>query len=523
MPTTKASKAKRVKGKGKKDSKHVPKVDKESDVETARVNAALWELRLKVSEQDVAEYRQESHKLALANEHITNQLYCVEKSSIDMTGYWQKEVAAKEEKITMLREGLKKQEALSLEEKNKLVSSKTCNLRCNLVHITEPKEFTIMNPEVVSLPQAALEPLLQRLQYRSTRDFNLIQDRMREMEEREAQMEQELSDMRESMDIADKEHKEKLNKMGEKFFKEKACLEREVMERCKIEIAMLNQDHRGVVAPFRQLESALHAAFMEHDRLNESLKNTMEATEEFKKLTHSLTEENISLALDKEMLESMVKKNVAQMEVKKKKLSELMAKVASLEKTLNLKEEKLEQQEKQQKMNLVTIEASQVELDKLREVLAMREKEMHHVKQVASTIVKKRTELEEFFHEVLNHVREQIVASRIRYKQEALQDYRRRFREATAGKIKFPPIRTFHKNIYSTNSVYSDMEAASEWSHPSGTEVQLSDLTWEQKEQVLSLLFAKMNGQKERKVCQHLDLRASSEKQKSLNDTDVAE
>ena len=74
-------------------------MDKESDVETARVNAALWELRLKVSEQDVAEYRQESHKLALANEQLTNQLYRAEKSSIDMTGYWQKEVAAKEEKV----------------------------------------------------------------------------------------------------------------------------------------------------------------------------------------------------------------------------------------------------------------------------------------------------------------------------------------------------------------------------------------------------------------------------------------
>jgi len=47
------------------------------------------------------------------------------------------------------------------------------------------------------------------------------------------------------------------------------------------------------------LESALHAAFMEHDRLNESLKNTMKEAEDFKKLAHSLTEENISLALDK--------------------------------------------------------------------------------------------------------------------------------------------------------------------------------------------------------------------------------
>lgn len=163
------------------------------------------------------------------------------------------------------------------------------------------------------------------------------------------------------------------------------------------------------------------------------------------------------------MLELTVKDNAAQMGTQKQKLTELRAEVASLEEALQLKAVEIEQQEKKEKANLVTIQASQVELDKLQKVLAMREKEMKHVKQLASTIVAKRQELEEFFHEALGHVRKEIKDSRLQYRQEALQSYRRRFKEATAGKIKFPPIRTFHKTAHSTNSVYSDMEAAATW------------------------------------------------------------
>ncbi|XP_041827354.1 basal body-orientation factor 1-like [Melanotaenia boesemani] len=474
MPTTKASKVKRVKGgKGKKNSKHESKADKDTDIETARANATLWELRLKVTEQDVADYREHSYKLASANELLTNHLYHSERQSLDMTAYWEREVAAKEEKISKLEEYIKKQEVLALEEKNKLA-----------------------------------------------RDLKMMQEKMREKEAWEAQMEQELINIQQSMYVADKEHREKLSKMEEKYFKEKAYMEKEAMDKCNAKIVVLKQDHQEVIA---QLEGALHAAFKEHDHLNETLKNTIKETEDLKKLTNSLIEKNTLLALDKDMLESIVKKEAAQIKVKRKELSELMAKAASLEKTLKLQEGKLEQQEKEKEMSLVTIQASQVELDKLQKVLAMREKEIQKVKQLGNIIVKKRTELENFFYEALDHVRQEITASKLRYKKEALQDYHWRFREATAGKMKFPPILTFHKSPYSTNSVYSDMEAASKWSYLPDSEIQISDLTWEQKEEVLSLLFARMNGQRERKVCQHLALCASSEKQKSLNDTDAAE
>lgn len=162
--------------------------------------------------------------------------------------------------------------------------------------------------------------------------------------------------------------------------------------------------------------------------------------------------------------ESLVKKNSAKIEYQKDELSKLRAKVATLQQTLEQKDRKSEQEEKEeQEKSLVRAQASQVELEKLQKVLAMRDKELGHIKRLASTIIEQRTELEQFFHEALAQVKEEITASRLQYKKEALQAYRWRLREATAGKFKFPPIRTFHKSPHSTNSVYSDMDAAATW------------------------------------------------------------
>lgn len=107
--------------------------------------------------------------------------------------------------------------------------------------------------------------------------------------------------------------------------------------------------------------------------------------------------------------------------------------------------------------------AAQAELEKLRGALAAREKELGRVKRLAGAIVQQRKELEQFFHEALDHVREEVKASRLRYQKEALQAYRSRMRDAVAGRTRFPPIRTFHAGAHSTNSVYADMEAATTW------------------------------------------------------------
>uniref|UniRef100_A0AAZ1WY04 Basal body-orientation factor 1 n=2 Tax=Oreochromis aureus TaxID=47969 RepID=A0AAZ1WY04_OREAU len=449
MPTNKASKSKKAKGgKEKKEGKRDSKTDKESDVEKAKANAVLWELRLKATEQSLRDYTESCQRVARANEHLTNQLYHAEKDAIHIAGHWERQLAAKEEKVS---------------------------------------------------------------------ELNMIQEEMKKMKEIEVQREQDIVHMKQSSDDAYKKLMQHLREKEDQFLKEMERLEKET-KACSQTMAKMAEDHREAIV---RLKDALHSVIKERDCLRDKLKYHIKEAEDLQKLAKLLTEENTSLALDKSMLELTVKDNAAQLGTQKQKLSELRAEVASLEEALQLKAVEIEQQEKKEKANLVTIQASQVELDKLQKVLAMREKELKHVKQLASTIVAKRQELEEFFHEALGRVRKEIKDSRLQYKKEALQSYRRRFREATAGKIKFPPIRTFHKTAHSTNSVYSDMEAAATWTDRPGNEVEISDLTWEQKEQVLQLLFAKMNGCRESQVSRQVALPASTEK-RSFTESDVA-
>uniref|UniRef100_A0A3Q3VLD9 Basal body-orientation factor 1 n=1 Tax=Mola mola TaxID=94237 RepID=A0A3Q3VLD9_MOLML len=417
-------------------------------VDEAKAAAALWELRLRVAEENLAQYRETCGKLARANDELANQLYQQEKDAIDITGHLKERDEAKEEK-----------EARAREEQNKLVEDYTCQIN-------------------------ALHELFRK----KSSDFRTIQDGMKKIQEfqkTKAQMEQELSD---------KEHRENLNKMEYRFFTEKARLEREAEQQIAL---VVEKAHSEAIV---QLDDASRSVFKENVRLNEALKYHMKETENLQKLTASLGKENASLALDKNMLELMVKESAVQIEAQKQKLSKLRAKVASLEQALKLKAGELEREKCKEEAAAVGIPASQVELESLQKALAMRDRELGHIRGLARTIVEQRTELEQFFHEALAQVKQEIAASRLRCTKEALQAYRWKLREATAGKIKFPPICTFHKSPHSTNSVHSHMAAAEKWTHQPGSKVEMSELTWEQKEHVLRLLFAKMNGQRKQNL-----------------------
>ncbi|XP_068563072.1 basal body-orientation factor 1-like [Cebidichthys violaceus] len=486
MEKKKVAKVKRAKaGKGKKESKQETKAVKESDIERAKDNAALWELRLKVAEQSLAEYREDCRKLARANDDLTSQLYRAEKDAVDVAGFMQRQDAAKEETINTLQKRLTSQDRVAREEQNKMVDYYT-------TQINELKE----------------------LFREKSGDFNMIPLWMKKIEEFEktkARMEQELGDMRNKLDAADKEHRENLNKTECKFLKKEDLLEKEAEHIIDL---VVERAHNAAIV---QLDDASRSVFKENVRLNEALKYHMQEAERLQILTNSTAKENASLALDKNTIELMVKKNAAQMGAQKRELSELRAKVASLEQALELKAGEAEREEEKTTTTLVGIQAGRVELEKLQKALSTRDRELGKVKRLASVIVQQRTELEQFFHEALAEVNQEIVASRLQYKKEALQAYRWELRKATAGKLKFPPIRTFQKGPRSTNSVYADMEEAARWTHQPGSKVEISDLTWEQKEQVIRLLFAKMNGQSERKAS-----RPQPPLRRSLTDGDAA-
>lgn len=85
--------------KGKKDGKQEPKPDKESDMEKVKANAALWELKLQVSDRALLQYQEECQKLARAHGELADQLRRQERDAVDITRYLEGQNSAKEEKV----------------------------------------------------------------------------------------------------------------------------------------------------------------------------------------------------------------------------------------------------------------------------------------------------------------------------------------------------------------------------------------------------------------------------------------
>uniref|UniRef100_H2YUS1 Basal body-orientation factor 1 n=1 Tax=Ciona savignyi TaxID=51511 RepID=H2YUS1_CIOSA len=139
--------------------------------------------------------------------------------------------------------------------------------------------------------------------------------------------------------------------------------------------------------------------------------------------------------------------------------------------------------------------ASEGEIQKLQRMLQIKDREMNKVKILAKNIVEQRTSVEIFFLDSLEKVRTEIALNRSQYVQAAQSAYQRKMLAAHSGQADFPKIRTFKKNDHSTNSVFADLSEAENWSSL-GDQVDIRDLTWEQKEKVLRLLFARMNGLK---------------------------
>lgn len=481
MPKKKGKKGKKGKGKGKKGGKPESKIAEESDAEKAKANAALWEARLDITEQSRVEYREAARKLARANEELTSQQYRVEKDTVEIIAFLKKKEAEKDEQIAKLQQQLRDLKRQAREEKEELVSNYT----------------------------QQLNELDEKFKKKSN-ELRMVQSEMKTIKEfrkKKAQMEKELEDIKENLYIAKKEHKEIVARMEHKFFGEKLRLEKEAEKK----IAQLaERAHNEAIV---QLDDAARSVFKENVRLNEALSYHMKEAEELKKMTVKLAEENNDLLQKQVTSELLVEEKVSQVVQLRKEVVELQRKVTCLEQGLGHMACEFEAETNMTLQKaLISTKAGKVEIDKLQKLLDMKDREMNRVKKLAKNIVDQRTEVERFFLEALDHAKQEVRSSRAQYKQAAQVAYQRKMQEAYAGKEEHPKIRTFTKNEHSTNNVYQDLREAENWANVQSNRVDISELTWEQKEKVLRVVFAKMNGLKTRKPTRDLSLSAPTER-----------
>ncbi|XP_023367255.1 basal body-orientation factor 1 [Otolemur garnettii] len=441
------------KGKDKRKSKTKGKDQKmikleESAVERAKANAALWEARLEITELSRIEYRDTSRRLAKNNEELKKQQYKMEKDTMSVLSYLKKQ----------------DQEKDSMEEK-----------------------YTMQIKE------------LERQFHQKAREIGMIQTELKtvkQFQKRKIQVEKELEDLKENLRNTERKHQETLRRLEGRFFEEKHRLEREAEK--KIIMLAERAHHEAIV----QLNNAGRNVFKENVYLQKALAYHLKEADALQKSSQKLKESHNVLLHQKEINDLLVKEKIVQLTQQRTQIQILQKKVVSLETALNCMTREFEAEiVKLQQQAVTENQAGQVEINKLQQLLQMKDRETNRVKKLAKNILDERTEVERFFLDALHQVKQQILFSRKHYKQIAQAAFNLKMRAACSGKTEYPQIRTFDGREHSTNSVNQDLKEAEKWTDIKGN-VDIGDLTWEQKEKVLRLLFAKMNGFVPRKYSQ---------------------
>ncbi|XP_067152880.1 basal body-orientation factor 1 [Apteryx mantelli] len=436
-----------------------------SRAERAKASAALWEARLAVSEASRAEYREAARLLARSTAELLWRQQHLERESVAVMGFLRKQDQEKPEEIEKLKQQLIDLKQQAQEENKKLADQYTQQVK-------------------------ELEEKFQK----KVREIGLIQLELKlikEFRRKKAVMEKELEDLKERMETSNRRHQEVVVRLEKRFLEEKKRLEKDAEKKV---IMMTETAHREAVL---QLNSTGREVFKENVRLHDAFTCHLKEATELQKIKQKLEGDKTLLLQEKETNEGLVREKILQISQQKAQIGDLQHKVEKLEKALcHMTREFETETQRMQHQALIQNEAGMVEVKKLQQLLEMKDREMNQVKKLARNILDERTEVERFFLGALEHVKQEIIASRRHYKEKAQTAYFRKMMEACAGKEEFPKIKTFKSNINSTNSVYKDLEEAEKcyWEKIQFEKVDISELTWEQKERVLRLLFAKMNG-----------------------------
>jgi len=219
-----------------------------------------------------------------------------------------------------------------------------------------------------------------------------------------------------------------------------------------------------------RLDASTKKILFENRRMAEELRLQVQETDELQKGKRVLEEENKKLKREVQLNEQSVKEYAKQGFRQSKEIKELAAKVKSLERHVSTSTREFEK-EKEALSQSDKKKMAEIELDSagLRQLVRLKTKELAHVKKLAAIILQKRNEVETFLLESIEHVKGEI--GRRRAEEERLT--------RSTGKGRLPAL--------------AGPPRASNLPHTAEERVDIRELTWDDRERVLRLLFAKIN------------------------------
>ena len=394
-----------------------------------------------------------------------------EKDTHDIVLYFQREMEMKDDIISRLNEELVKRETQLKFEVERMKKQ----FEENLAELRDSTDYTIQE--------------LQDKLDKANADLSAIAHYQEEKDE----YERKLSVVQRSLAEQRQEMFDSLDDQERKFLDEKTAVWREVDEQKAAfrEVALkeardlMGDEARKIVA--------------DNTRMREELKfhtiNSAELTAERAALQIEVqkTRRDVAILSDKEI------EYARQGYLKTKEIKALRERVEQLEKMHTGNIEKFKHKTKEIHANVTReLELATLDAAGLRRLLKLKNKELLHMKTLATTILSQRTETEQFFLESLAEVKDIIRKEKARSAVETkiVLNKLRAGTGTTAGAgpkraVLFPPLNVKGANLH-------HLDARDPSALPSGNQiaqVHIRDLGWEDKELVLRVLFAKMNGQ----------------------------
>ncbi|GAB9467953.1 hypothetical protein Gpo141_00005281 [Globisporangium polare] len=279
-----------------------------------------------------------------------------------------------------------------------------------------------------------------------------------------------------------------------KFLEEKARLQKEHEKRIEIVKQQAKEDARnGLDADTRKIVT-------DNRRMGEELRFQLQMTEELQKEKQDFEARAKKYYMEMQISKAKEDEYAAQAQRQAREIKQLRSTIKDLEKKMT---ESLAASERDKYVEVSKngreLEEMVLDVDGLRRLLRLKNKELRNLRRLAQTILDQRTDVEQFFIDALEYVKREIVDERKRTHDLEIERYHMEMKKSqglrTSASLRFPKLQSPKASMDAgpSTAVVAGGASTSGGRHFS-EKVDLRQLTWDERERVLRLVFAKING-----------------------------
>lgn len=305
-------------------------------------------------------------------------------------------------------------------------------------------------------------------------EFSVIKDFRKKRHE----LLKELESQKQELVDTELHHKELVTRMERKFFEEKIRLARDANRKIS---ELATKAHKEAVS---NLKDTTREVYKENLRMTEALAYHVNEGAELRRINNQLTAENKVLTDEKQLHDVIFKEKIILNKQNTRTIKDLNAKIVSMEHSLS----HIVQEFEKERILLTSTFKSQLDEIKRQtqvnnDMMLKKQKESRHIKRLAQHILDQRTQLEKYFMEALDTVKANVRKEEKAKRAAQMKEYNQSLNNAILANTKFPSILSFRNPAKQIETAFEE---------DGGKDI--TELSWSDKEKVLILLFAKMNG-----------------------------